>query len=192
MQCSSQDLRALTRHWMWAPAVKAKCSLNCWITREFPGVIFKHISPSTRWKRILPAVPLPLPLLTYLFLIMVLAFLLGHHLWAVYDNHYLVWYSPVWRSWGHVLCSLLSRVQLFVIPRTVTQQTLSLGFSRQEYWSGLPFPPPGDLPNPGVNPMSPTLAGRFFTKSPASWNFVFSYTKWKWICSQRGWVAPDY
>ena len=43
-----------------------------------------------------------------------------------------------------------------------------MGFSRQEYWSGLPRPPPGDLPNPGIEPisfMSPTLAGRFFTIS---------------------------
>ena len=43
------------------------------------------------------------------------------------------------------------------------QALLSMGFSRQEYWSGLPFPPPGDLPNPGIKPMSPALAGRFFT-----------------------------
>ena len=45
---------------------------------------------------------------------------------------------------------------------------LSMGFSRQEHWSELPFPPPGDLPNPGVEPMSlmsPALAGRFFTTS---------------------------
>ena len=35
------------------------------------------------------------------------------------------------------------------------QSSLSMGFSRQEYWSGLPFPPPGDLPNPGIKPMSP-------------------------------------
>ena len=39
-------------------------------------------------------------------------------------------------------------------------------FSRQEYWSGWPFPFPGDLPNPGIEPMSPTLAGRFFTTEP--------------------------
>ena len=42
---------------------------------------------------------------------------------------------------------------------------LSMGFSRQEYWSGLPFPPPGDLPNPGIkleSPASPALVGRFF------------------------------
>ena len=38
-----------------------------------------------------------------------------------------------------------------------------MGFLRQEYWSGLPFPSPGDLPNPGIEPMSPALAGRFFT-----------------------------
>ncbi|ELR50986.1 hypothetical protein M91_11145, partial [Bos mutus] len=48
------------------------------------------------------------------------------------------------------------------------QAPLSTGFSRQEYWSGLPFPPPRDLPNPGIEPesfMSPALAGRFFTTS---------------------------
>ena len=52
----------------------------------------------------------------------------------------------------------LSRVQLFVTPWTVAYQALpSMGFSRQEYWSGLPFPSPGDLPNPGIEPGSPTL-----------------------------------
>ena len=55
-------------------------------------------------------------------------------------------------------------------PWTVAcQAPLSLGFSRQEYWSGLPCPPPGDLPNPEIKPsflMSPALAGGFFTTSP--------------------------
>ena len=46
------------------------------------------------------------------------------------------------------------------------QAPLSRGFSRQEYWSGLPFPPPGGLPDPGIEPMSPALAGRFFTTEP--------------------------
>ena len=53
---------------------------------------------------------------------------------------------------------------LTLIPWTVAcQGSLFMGFSRQEYWSGLPFPSPEDLPNPGTEPMSPTLAGRFFT-----------------------------
>ena len=52
----------------------------------------------------------------------------------------------------------LSRAQLFETPWTVTcQAPLSMGFSRQEYWSGLPFPSPGDLPNPGIEPRSPAL-----------------------------------
>ena len=52
----------------------------------------------------------------------------------------------------------LSRVQLFATPWTVTYQApLSIGFSRQEYWSGLPFPSPGDLPDPGIEPGSPAL-----------------------------------
>ena len=53
---------------------------------------------------------------------------------------------------------LLSRVRLFATPWTVAHQApLSVGFSRQEYWSGLPFPSPGDLPNPGIEPRSPAL-----------------------------------
>ena len=53
---------------------------------------------------------------------------------------------------------LLSHVRLFVTPWTAARQApLSLGFSRQEYWSGLPCPPPGDLPNPGIEPRSPAL-----------------------------------
>ena len=52
----------------------------------------------------------------------------------------------------------LSRVQLFATPWTVAYQApLSMGFSRQEYWSGLPFPSPGDLPDPGIEPGSPAL-----------------------------------
>ena len=55
-------------------------------------------------------------------------------------------------------------VQLFATPWTVTLQApLSMGFSRQEYWSGLPFSSPGDLPDPGIKLKSPALAGRFFT-----------------------------
>ena len=52
----------------------------------------------------------------------------------------------------------LSRVQLFVNPRTVARHApLSMGLSRQEYWSGLPCPPPGDLPDSGTEPSSPAL-----------------------------------
>ena len=60
----------------------------------------------------------------------------------------------------------LSQVQLFVTPWTVAHQApLSVGFSRQEYWSGLPFSSPGDLPDPEIELesfASPALAGRFF------------------------------
>ena len=52
----------------------------------------------------------------------------------------------------------LSHVQLFVTLWTIAcQAPLSMGFSRQEYWSGLPFPSPGDLPNRGIEPRSPAL-----------------------------------
>ena len=70
------------------------------------------------------------------------------------------------------MLSRFSRVRFFAALWTVVHQApLSMGFSRQEYWGGWPFPPPGDLPNPGIEPaslMSPALAGRFFTPS-ATW-----------------------
>ena len=55
----------------------------------------------------------------------------------------------------------------FETPWTVAHQApLSMGFPRQEYWSGLPFPPPGDLFDPGLKPLSPALPGGFFTTVP--------------------------
>ena len=55
----------------------------------------------------------------------------------------------------HTRAQLLSCVLFFVTPGTKAPQALlSVGFSRQEYWSGLPFPPPGDLPDPGIEPVS--------------------------------------
>ena len=51
-------------------------------------------------------------------------------------------------------------------PTDCSQAPLSMGFSQQEYWSGLPFPSPEDLPNPGTQPVSSVLAGGFFTTEP--------------------------
>ena len=66
-----------------------------------------------------------------------------------------------------LLLSRFSRVQLFVTPWTVAHQALlSMGFPRQKYWSRLPCPPPGDLPNKWIEPASPALAGRFFSTEP--------------------------
>ena len=78
------------------------------------------------------------------------------------------------------MLSCFSRVQLFATPWTVALQApLSVGFSRQEYWSGLPRPPPGDLPDPGIQPaslMSLALPGEFFTTS-APWEaLIYTYT----------------
>ena len=61
----------------------------------------------------------------------------------------------------------LSCIQLFATPWTVAcQAPLSVGFSRQEYWSGLPFPSPGDLPNPGIEPGSPALQADSLPSEP--------------------------
>ena len=77
----------------------------------------------------------------------------------------------------------LSCVRLFCHPMgcVACQAPLSVGFPRQEYWSGLPFPTPGDLPNPGIKPTSlrsPALASRFFTTS-ATWEALFC----SWVLS---------
>ena len=80
--------------------------------------------------------------------------------------------SPTCFSELFDMVSHFSRARLFVTPWSVAGQApLSMEFSRQEHWSGLPCPPPGDPPEPGIEPaslMSLTLAGRFFTTS-ATW-----------------------
>ena len=88
--------------------------------------------------------------------------------------------ETIWIWWFlcvmHACLSCFSHVWLCVIPWTVAcQAPLSMGFSRQEYWSGLPFPPPGDLPNPGIEStslVSPALASGFFISS-ATWEVHF-------------------
>ena len=74
---------------------------------------------------------------------------------------------------------LLSHVRLFVTQWTVAYQAPpSVGFSRQEYWSELPFPSPGDLPNPGIEPRSPELQADALPSEPPGkqcYSFLFSH-----------------
>ena len=65
-----------------------------------------------------------------------------------------------------VKVKLLSRVRLFATPWTVAHEAPpSMGFSRQEYWRGLPFPSPGDLPDPRIEPRSPSLQALYDSKN---------------------------
>ena len=78
-----------------------------------------------------------------------------------------------------VCACVLSHVLLFAAPWTVAHKApLSVEFSRQGYWNGLPFPPPGDVLDPGIKPaslLSPALAGEFFTTG-ATWKALFVST----------------
>ena len=92
-------------------------------------------------------------------------------------------YSNVFKTMHACILSHFSPVQTFVTLWTF-QAPLSMGFSRQEYWSGLPFPPQGDLPDPGIEPvslMSSALAGRFLTTS-ATWEGLKSYMTRHFTC----------
>ena len=81
-------------------------------------------------------------------------------------------------SWQMCVLSRFSCVWFFVTPWTVVHQApLSMRFSRQENWGGLPFPSPGDLPNPGIKPMSSVLAGGFFTTS-TTWEALMA-NRWR-------------
>ena len=64
------------------------------------------------------------------------------------------------------VCWSLSHVKLFATPWTVAHQTLSMRFSRQEYWSGLPFPSPGGLPDLGIEPSSPSFEANSLPSEP--------------------------
>ena len=87
------------------------------------------------------------------------------------------------------VCSVMSNS---LQPHRAHQAYPSLGFPRQEYWSGLPFPTLGDLPGPGIKPMSPTLAGKFFTTEPPGSLLAFgSLMKETW-CKYVLWAGMDY
>ena len=84
----------------------------------------------------------------------------------------------------------LSCVRFFVIPWTVARQApMSMECSRQEYWSGLPFSTPRDLPHPGIKPASlspPAFAGTFFTTVPPGKPLCQNYKKWQCYLSFPG------
>ena len=89
-----------------------------------------------------------------------------------------------------------SAVSDSVTPRTVARQApVSMGFCRQEYWSGLPCPPPGDLPDPEIKSASlksPALAGRFFTtnatwEAPKGDTVTAQHLVWSWIMESMPW-----
>ena len=71
------------------------------------------------------------------------------------------------------VCQVTSVVSdsLRLLRTVALQALLSVGFPRQEYWSGLPFPPPGDLPDPAIKHRSPALAGGFFTTQSPGFHF---------------------
>ena len=81
-------------------------------------------------------------------------------------------------SSGKVKVKSLSHVRLFVTPWDVAYQaSLSMGFSRQGYWNGLPLPSPGDLPNPGIEPSSPTLQADALSSEPPGGD-IYICTSW--------------
>ena len=80
----------------------------------------------------------------------------------------LFWFSLSWLLYiWYYCCCLIAKLCPLLWPWILAcQAPLFVGFPLQEYWSGLPFPPLGDRPNPGMKPMFPSLAGRFFTTEP--------------------------
>ena len=94
----------------------------------------------------------------------------------------------VWLTVDYLYCCcLVASVRLFSIPWTAALQApLSMGFSRQEYWSRLPFPSPNDLPDPGTEPVSLASAGGFFTAEPPGKPRLFVLLgpfrkSWEWL-----------
>ena len=104
-------------------------------------------------------------------------FLPSHHL----NTKKLLKPSPAW--WKKVKVWSLSLVRLFATPWTVDYQAPpSMGFSRQEYWSRLPFPSPGDLPDPGIEPESPTLQADALPSKPLPGEYVQKILQKFWDC----------
>ena len=100
------------------------------------------------------------------------------HPTAFYSTHqtlYICWFCLTALSFFCLICGDLvtKSCPTLATPWTVAHQApLSMGFSRQEYWSGLPFPPPGDLPIPGIEPASPTSQADSLLLSHQTWSYI--------------------
>ena len=122
--------------------------------------------------RIQPGNPNSLAVFSFLFWILFIAYIMLKNSCLIFwpNSSHESWFSCGWK--GVCVLSCCSHVQLFgSLWAIACQAPLSTGFSRQEYWSGLSHPPPGDLPNPGIKLMclkSPALAGGFF-KTSTTW-----------------------
>ena len=167
---SMRDLNSLTRDASHAPGVEVQ-SLNLWTTREVPNYYFltefyicikckitrrkqSKIKPADSCSSFSMSASQRETLSTLL-----VDFFLSNTFLSLSGIRFLLCVF----SYDHVL-SLFSHVQLFVTLGTIAcQLSLSMGFSRQKYWSGLPCPPPGDLPDPGTEPTSfyVSCIGRF-------------------------------
>ena len=107
-----------------------------------------------------------------------------------HKNEWLPQKYSLWKLYCFCVCVLVAQLYPTLCESMdfVHQSSLSMEFSRQEYWSGLPFPSLGDLPDPGIKPTcltSPALAGRFFTTS-ATWEalqnvFVILIIIWNYL-----------
>ena len=102
---------------------------------------------------------------------------------------------PFWNGHIHVCCTRAKPLQCVwlcvTLWATACQARLSMGFSRQEYWSRLPPSPPGDLPDPGIEPaslMSPSLVGRVFTTSAARETQTYLH----WVNQRQGYSLRLY
>ena len=75
-------------------------------------------------------------------------------------------HREAWQATVHGVTEVATTERLSTAQTVAHQAPLSMGFSRQEYWNGLPFPSPGDLPDSRIKPVSPALEGGFFTAEP--------------------------
>ena len=162
------DLCSLTRGWIQVPCI-ARQIVNHWTTKEGHSKFFysscfqvSFLSLATKRTDDRPSFQsLPMTLISAITLIIIVCLPRSREEWCFVCLQRLQ-YLPQCLEFAQSLCC----VWLFAAPWTVACQTpLSIGFPRQEYWSGLPFPSPGDLAYPGINSVSPALARRFFTLS---------------------------
>ena len=140
----------------WPPLSKIRCPYVCGFISGLSVLVFSLLILG-----IAPEIAnFPSILLFSPFLLCIEKPVFGGYIFEFYGSFCLIFFLSyffllLWKKWK---CHLLSGVWLFMTVWTIAcKASLSMGFSSQEYWSGLPFPSPGDFPHPGIKPRSPGL-----------------------------------